>query len=267
MDQKGPSQSQFCGFARGTTGKSLGRSRQSWAGTRQRLGMKKYCLIFNGWVISPQNLMPVCIETECIPMHMPDYTHIYACMHISVSAVANISSKILNLLDLRFCYDWLLLELFLDDVSQILTTGHTFDENKAFIILQWQFLPEQTSIFAPSQHTNPASLSTHFLCVSAWKKSLTSNIIEQNCNFPFLCFKWRLGCNLDLFQQVYYPQIPFPVLLILHMWQVQKSEVIDSAVSDTLLWVWFSRGSIWKRPLQPLIWLLPWGKHCHTKYR
>lgn len=44
-------------------------------GTRPWLEMKKHCLIFNGWVAS-QNLMPICVEAEHIPMHMPDHTHL-----------------------------------------------------------------------------------------------------------------------------------------------------------------------------------------------
>lgn len=59
---------------------------QCWVGTRQWLRMKKYCLIFSEGVISPQNLIPICMETERIPVHAPDYT-------CSLSAVENISSK------------------------------------------------------------------------------------------------------------------------------------------------------------------------------
>lgn len=38
--------------------------------------------------------MPICLETECIPMHTTDYTYIYACMCISMNATENISNKI-----------------------------------------------------------------------------------------------------------------------------------------------------------------------------
>lgn len=75
-----------------------------------------------------------------------------------------------------------------------------------------------------NQHTNPAPPSSCSLCISAWK-SFTSNIFQQNYNFPFLCFKGSMGCMLGLFQQVYSPQIHFPMLIILHTWQEQKKGI------------------------------------------
>lgn len=64
------------------------------------------------------------------------YTHIYACMHISMNAIENISSKNFKHSKFEILLCWFLLKIFLEDVSLTLATGHTFDKNKAFIILQ-----------------------------------------------------------------------------------------------------------------------------------
>lgn len=76
------------------------------------------------------------------------HSHAHAWLHTEMRLQheccgKNFQQKIVNLLNTRFCCSWLLLELFLEGVSRSLTTSHTFDENKAFIILEWQILPEQ----------------------------------------------------------------------------------------------------------------------------
>lgn len=195
----------------------LGRSKQTWAETRQWLGMKKYCLFFNGWVISLQNLMPICLETECIPIHTTDYTHIYTCMSISMNAIENISSKIFKHSRFEILLHWLPLKNFSEHVSLTLATGHTSDKNKAFIILQWQVFSEQKSVFVISQCKNPALHVFGVFQCGVWLL-----ILFRIAFFHFSVLNEEWDPTWISVGQL--PQIPFLVVLTLCTGEEQKKQ-------------------------------------------
>lgn len=60
-------------------------------------------------------------------------------MSISMSAIENISSKFFkqSKFEILILLCWLLLKIFLEDVRLTLASGHTYDKNKAFIVLEW----------------------------------------------------------------------------------------------------------------------------------
>lgn len=182
-------------------------------------------------------------------------------MCISTNAIENISSKIFKHSKFEILLCWHLLKIFLEDVSLNLTTGHISDKNKAFIILQWQILSEQKSNFAISQCTN---LAPHVFGVFQCGR-VCLLILYRTAIFHFSVLKEEWDATSIAVGQL--PQIPFLVLLILHADKSKRSEVMYTTISATLLWVRFPHGSIWKKPFQALIWLLPGGKHCQTEYR
>lgn len=159
--------------------------------------------------------MPICMETGCIPMSIPDCIHIYV---LFAWALAWMSLKIISKNSKFEILCWLLFKIFLEDVSLTLATGHTSNKNKAFIILQWQVLGEQKSVFANSQCTNPAPhIFGAFQCGRVWLL-----ILFQITIFHFSVLKEEGDATWISVGQL--SQIPFLVLVILHAWQEWKKQ-------------------------------------------